>query len=82
MVFGLSIKRRKNNELYINRHFLPPSDGGDIAGERSFPIWERNFDCLLSDGLTIGSNGLLPIKDNGIGYYCTKLGDVLILSDS
>jgi hypothetical protein len=27
-------------------NILPPSDGGDIAGEGSFPIWERNFDSL------------------------------------
>ena len=36
---------------------LPPSDGGDIAGEGCFPIWERNFEYLGSDGFKIESNG-------------------------
>ena len=41
---------------------LPPSDGGDIAGEGCFPIWERNFEYLGSDGFKIESNGWYPAK--------------------
>ena len=34
------------NVFELRFNILPPSDGGDIAGEGSFPIWERNFDSL------------------------------------
>ena len=32
--------------VWMGINILPPSDGGDIAGEGSFPIWERNFGSL------------------------------------
>ena len=48
---------------------LPPSDGGDIAGEGCFPIWERNFEYLGSDGFKIESNGWYPAKNESIIIY-------------
>ena len=32
------LKSNTRERLYLNMCILPPSDGGDIAGERSFPI--------------------------------------------
>ena len=43
---------------------LPPSDGGDIAGEGCFPVWERNFEYLWSDGFKGECDGLYPAKNN------------------
>ena len=59
---------------------LPPSDGGDIAGERCFPIWERNFDCLRSGCWNIWINGLYPEKEKMITFYLYDIDDSRALS--